>query len=199
MKTLATLDNQVIEQNDDLSFAFLGMLNIDGDGGRNTYKPDDTGLDSLSDAKTESGAWCGVVTDSNGNPVIDPETGNYISPTSLALIDPTTGQHYPPNDSRRYVDSESVCYAVVPPALAFACAGVVLGCRVTIKHIYTGKEVEAVCADTGNNHNIGEASIAVAREFGVNPSPRNGGDQERNYLYTFYPNTPAEGYTLQPL
>ena len=200
MRLLDTIRGQDIFQLDDLSFSFIGQLSIDADGCPRCYAPPGIeALDHLANAGHD-GNWFGVVTHNgqpNGRPIIqgdgDPYPGYYISSTSLQNKD------YPISDTRRYVDSENVPYAVVPGGLARKATGIVLGSYCTITDTRSGISVGAVCADTGPKTHLGEASMAAAKLLGVNPSPKTGGCDEYVFKYTFYPGTAAPGFELQPL
>jgi hypothetical protein len=41
----------------------------------------------------------------------------------------------------------------------------------------------------GNNNTKGEASMKTAKNLGLNPSPRVGGDEHFNYIYLIFPGT----------
>ena len=103
-------------------------------------------------------------------------------------------------DRRRYVDAETVPYAVPPGIVRQKCRGVLLGCQARITHLPTKRSIDCVTADFSGN-SIGEASLAAARFFNPKLSARVGDDQP-NYLYEFWPNTPAviggEQYRLIP-
>lgn len=154
-----------------------------------------TPLDYLANAGGP-GNWYGVVTDSNGNPVTqkpeDPMPGAYVSATSYMH------RGFNRRDPRAYVDANAVVYIVLPSHWRKAVAPIVLGCRAQVHDLKTGKTVDAAVLDFGPKAKIGEASIACAREFGVPPSPKNGGTDEKRFLYTFWPGVAAPGYELQP-
>lgn len=180
---------------------------IDGDGssgqvsGIGCYAPRDSGLktwDYLANAGSP-GNWWGIVTQ-NGAPYIqgphDPAPGYYVSPTSYIW------PQFKKTDPFRYVDSETVPFAVTPPQIVRRVKPIVMGCRATIRDTSTNKVIEAVVGDGGPSGKIGEASMAAARSFGLNWSPKNGGTMEKRFVYTFYPGVPAVvngvTYPLQP-
>src|SRR6185436_16558384 len=105
-KSRPNLPNMNINQSNDAIWWISGM-NIDGDGAPNCYSPDNKGLDYLANAG-KPGNWYGIVTDSNGNPIIqgpnDPYPGFYVSPT--ALQDKSKNR----TDPNRYVDSTKIRY-----------------------------------------------------------------------------------------
>jgi len=169
---------------------------IDGDGGYRTYGPPGTQpLDYLANAGAP-GNWWGIVT-VNGVPHKqlhgDPYPGYYVSPTSY--------EHdgHLKTDPRRYVDSESVIYIVLPSHWRKEAKGVVLGCKAHVLDRRTGKTADAVVADFGPRAKLGEASIACAKYFGIPSSPKNGGTAEKRFIYTFFPGIAADGYELKPM
>jgi hypothetical protein len=188
-------------------------MQIDGDGangqtaGVPVYAP--TGftpesLDFLANAG-EPGNWFGLVTDTgekDGTPVKQnangPAPGAFVSATSyrwptLARIDPLA-----------YVDAASVPYIVLPSHWRKLAVGVVLGCKATVEDTKTGKILKSAgVLDFGPKTKLGEASIACAEFFGIPSSPKDGGTNERRFIYTFFPSIPAviKGvtYQLQPM
>jgi hypothetical protein len=187
------------------------MIDADGangqTGGIPVYAPggyQPPPLDYLANAG-EPGNWYGVVTDTgkkDGQPVKQnangPAPGAYVSATSyrwptLARIDPLA-----------YVDAASVPYIVLPGHWRALAIGVVLGCKARVEDTKTGKILEASgVLDFGPKAKLGEASIACAKFFGIPSSPKNGGTDEKRFIYTFFPGTPAVingvTYQLQPL
>jgi len=197
MRLLGRIDGQDIVQKDDLSISWVAGLSVDADGAPNCYSPDPrVGLDDLGNAG-HAGNWWGVVTNDYGSPILqgpsDPFPNFYISTTSLQ------NKNYGRTDPRRYVNADVVPYIVVPVIIAREATGVVLGCVATVEDIRTNRKVSGVVADLGPNNHIGEASVAMARQLGVNPSPRTGGCSDPFFRYTFFPDQPAEGFQLQPL
>lgn len=185
----------------------LAKMAIDADGANGQssapvyapkgYKPEP--LDYLANAGGP-GNWYGVVTDNgkpNGRPVIQkvghPMPGAFVSATSYEKREFSRG------DPNRYIDANSVIYIVLPGHWRMEAKGVVLGCRATVKDIKTGKTVEAAVLDFGPKAKLGEASIACARFFGVPTSPKNGGTDEKRFIYQFWPGVAAQGFQLQPI
>ena len=197
MELLGTIQGQDIYQQDDGTFQFISLIEVDGDGSPRCYGPAGVEtLDYLANAGS-SGNWYGVVVDKEGDPIVqgpsDPNPGYYISTTSLQI------PGYSPNSPNRYLNSETVPYVVVPGKIAKAAKGIVLGCYCTVTDTRNGNTVEAVCGDTGPSNKMGEASIAVAEALGIPSSPKNGGCDDQVFVYKFWPGTPAPGYSLQPL
>lgn len=152
-------------------------------------------LDYLANAGGP-GNWYGVVTDQHGEPIIqgpnDPMPGAYVSATSYAH------KGHAHTDPRAYVDANAVVYIVLPSHWRREAIGVVLGCVAEIHDLHTGKTELGVVADLGPRDHCGEASIACARLVGVPHSPKNGGTEERRFVYTFRPGIAAHGFELQP-
>jgi hypothetical protein len=90
------------------------------------------------------------------------------------------------------INSNTVPFIVVPPAIIQGVKGIVLGCQADAHHIETGKGTSAVVADVGPHKKIGEASMECARRCGVNASPTHGGIDERLITYTIWPGQPAQ-------
>lgn len=174
---------------------YVSGMAVDGDGSPHTYHPQNQGLDYLANAH-DGDRWFGVVT-RNKVPVVqgphDPAPGYYVSPTTL--VDATIKDDTNP---RRYVDAETV------PFIAFAGRlltpeeprsdigrlglGVNLGDYAIVYDMKTGKSCGAVFADVGPAYKLGEASIRVAKELGINPSPKNGGvDATLRIAYVVFP------------
>jgi len=185
-------------------------MSVDADGangangsGRAAYGPAGTKpLDYLANAGGP-GNWWGIVTDRNGNPIIqgpdDPAPGYYISTTSYQRSHDGEGNPLPKSAPYRYLDSATELFIVVPSHWRSAAPGVVLGCKATVTDNETGTTIEGVVGDFGPRSHLGEASMAYASAFGLNPNPKNGGTEEERFTYAFFPDVPAEGYELQPM
>lgn len=179
------IGNVVIYKNDRNVISFVAGMQIDGDGGYRTYAPANNGLpalDYLANAGSP-GNWYGVVT-VNGVPVIqgptDPAPGYYVSPTSFVYSE------YKPTDPRRYVDSETVPFFVLPGKKAAAEWKVKLGTPGRMTNLQTGVSVNGFYADSGPSGKIGEASIAAAKVLGIPSSPKNGGTDDPIILYEVF-------------
>jgi hypothetical protein len=146
-------------------------LAVDADGAPNCYAPPGNALQPLDflAAAGHVGDWWGIVCDAQGEPVVqgpgDPCPGYFVSTTALqnhalALTDP-----------KRYVDASRVPYLSVPPELRHV--GVKLGDVARVS--YRAMWCPVVVADVGPEHHIGEGSVALARQLGLDPSPRHGG------------------------
>lgn len=158
---------------------------VDADGAFQAYHPRSIdGLDSLAHAG-HRGNWWAVVTSNGkrtGRPVVqgeaDPAPGYYVSTT--ALFDPGN-----PNlrDPHRYVDAATVPYIVLHPwALKLAR----LGDFATVLNLRNGRMASALVADKSSLHpRVGEGSMALAEELGINSDPRSGG-QADDVVYLIY-------------
>lgn len=162
---------------------FTAGMAIDADGAYRAYHPGNKGLDYLANAGGP-GNWYGVVTDKRGQPIVqgpnDPAPGFHVSATSLQ--DATFG----PNDPRRYVDSESVPYIVLPGGKL---GGARLGDFGLIINLNNKVQAAVIVADSGPKAKIGEASIAAAAAV-LGPgkgSPKNGGTEKKIIRYIVFP------------
>ena len=173
-------------ENDRSAFFFEAGMHIDADGAYRAYHPiSSKGLDYLANAG-KPGNWWALVTDNrkpSGTPVIqtenDPAPGYYISATSLQ--DATKEIKNP----KRYVDSESIPFIVLPSNKRF---GAKLGNLVMVynpsKNLFCG----GVFADMGPKNKIGEASIAMAKTLDIPSNPRNGGTGH-GIIYLVFPSS----------
>lgn len=154
---------------------FIAGLAIDVDGAPNAYHPQDLGLAHIDNAG-KPGNWWALVTDNgrpDGNPVLqeqsDPFPGYYISTT--ALFDPG----FAPTDPRRYVDSRTIAYFVLPLGMA---VGAELGDFGVVMNTRNERLSAAIFADLGPRDHIGEGSIALAENLGLYSGPRRGGTSQ---------------------
>src|SRR5262245_23790627 len=125
-KTILRVAGQNVFLRDNRVIEFEAGMTIDADGSPRAYHPDDKrGLDYLANAG-RPGNWWALVCE-NGQPIVqrdtDPAPGFYVSTT--AYIRPA----YAEADPRRYLDSESVHFVVVPSQLRRLVKPVLLGCR----------------------------------------------------------------------
>ena len=160
-------------QDDPSAFFYQSGFQIDADGAYRAYHPNNKpGLDYLANGG-KPGNWWALVTDNgrrNGNPVIqsddDPAPGYYISMTSLE--DPSKDR----TDPRRYVDSESINFFVLPGGLALRAK---LGDFGVVIRPKTNAYDYAIYADSGPADKLGEGSIALAAALGIPCNPKKGG------------------------
>lgn len=98
------------------------------------------------------------------------------------------------------INANEVPGIVVPPMLRDMVHGIVLGCKARVT--YKGKSIDAVVFDIGPSRKLGEASTEAARRLGINTNPNNGGVDDPEVLYEYWPGVPAvvDGieYKLQP-
>jgi hypothetical protein len=169
------------------AIAFEAGLSIDADGGRNAYRVDDKGLDTIKNA-CDSKRCFGLVTDRTGKPVRQPPPRQdyFVTPTSLQ--DSTK----PKTDPDRYVDSESIPYIALPIKTLREAAkrqgipfGLALGDFAMVVNRRNGKRAFAIYADNGPSRRIGEGSIALAEALGIPSSPRRGGAADRVQILVY--------------
>jgi Fungal chitosanase of glycosyl hydrolase group 75 len=164
------------------AFCYRSGAAINADGSPHAYHPDEEkGLDLLANAGYP-GNWWGISCDAAGEPYLQgahaPAPGYYISTTSLC--DPA----YKASSPKRFVDSETVPFIVLPGGKTF---GAMLGDLAMVCNAATGQHCGAVFADSGPVNKIGEISIALAKELGVNPDPQSGGSEDSSFLYVVFP------------
>ncbi len=178
-------------------FTYRGGMSIDCDGSPHAYHPDDkSGLDALANGGPKDDPYGYLLNPATKKPYIqgqdapafdDSSKGFYVSATTYER------KEFPANDPRRYLNSETERFIVVPSKFRREAKGAVLGCKATVE--YKGNVIETVVGDIGPR--FGEASIAVARGLGINASGRHGGTDD-GVTYRIYPGIAAEGYELHP-
>lgn len=182
----------VISAKNGLYMKWKSWATIDADGGYRTYHPKDIGLDYLKNAKDENGNLVGVVT-KNGKPIIqglnDPAPGYYVSSTSYQ------NEEYDIINPKRYLDSETIKYIVVPSH--FSKIKGILGCKALVFNTQNEKWCEAIVGDYGPKKKIGEMSMACAQAVGLNPSPKIGGTADRIIKYTIWPGVSIKGFEVK--
>lgn len=143
---------------------FRSGLKINADGSPKAYHPQNIGVDYLSNAG-KPGNWWGIACDSFGFPYIqsqsDPCPGYFVSTTSL--VDSSKKL----SDPSRYLDSEKVPFIVVPNGYTN------LGNFAMLLNTKNGHTCGAIVGDVGPK--LGEGSIYLAEQLGINSSPKNGG------------------------
>lgn len=170
---------------------YRAKMYIDSDGSPRSYGPNNSGLDYTANAGYP-GNWWALVTDANGNPIIqgssDPYPGMYVSTTSLVDI------HYGTTNPLRYVNSETVPFIAMPTNV-LASGNVIVGDVAYVYNTTTGQSCFAIYADAGNTTSIGEASIMTASLVGVNPNVRTGGTSAGIIDYVVFPHSGfGQGY-----
>lgn len=158
---------------------------VDADGSPNAYGPNNSGLDYTANAGS-TGNWWGVVTDNSGNPIIqtatDPSPGMYVSTTSLV------NSSYVTTNPLRYVNSETVPYFVIPTAVRNT-GSITIGDIAFVYNKNNKKGCYAIYADSGPAGSLGEGSIYLATQLGLNASPKNGGTSTKIIEYIIFPGT----------
>ena len=181
----------VWQLHDRRAFFFISGMTIDADGSPNAYHPlvagndpgndagNDAGLDELANAG-EPGHWNGIITDRDGDPLIQQETdpfpGYYISCTSLSDKTKTF------RDPTRYVDASKIPYVVLPEDIADR-GGARLGDFAVVVNLRNGKSSFAIYADIGT---LGEGSVELANALGIQSDARHGGESD-GILYLLFP------------
>lgn len=155
----------------DTAFFYESGMTIDADGAPNAYHPDNTGLDDLANAGAP-GHWQGLAKNTDGEPFVqgpdDPFPGYYVSTT--ALSDRTK----PVNDPSRYLDATKIPYIVLPGFLSRE-IGVHPGDFAVVVNLRNGLSSYAIFGDIGPFDRIGEGSMALAENLGIQSDARNGG------------------------
>lgn len=162
---------------------YRAKMAIDADGCPRAYGPNNSGLDWTANAGYP-GNWWGVVTDVNGDPILqgsgDPYPGMYVSTTSLVR------SGYANSNPLRYVDSENIPYIALPSALQ-SLAGIQKGDLAYVRNTVTGLACYAYFADTGPGGKLGEGSMYLADQIGLNSSPKTGGTSQGIIDYIVFP------------
>jgi hypothetical protein len=170
-------------------FFFRSGLAIDADGSPRAYGPDGQGLDYLANAG-HPGNWWALVTDTgkpSGTPIVqgqnDAAPGFYVSMTALE------NRSAPATSPKRYVDSETVPYIVLPGHHATQLSPKLrLGDLALVTNGKTGVFSYAIYADIGPSYKIGEGSIALGRALHVAANPKHG-NGARDIVYLVFPGT----------
>ncbi|WP_284462978.1 murein L,D-transpeptidase catalytic domain-containing protein [Chryseobacterium sp.] len=166
--------------------SFTSGMRIDADGSPRAYHRDSSlALDYLGNAG-HSGKWWALATDNkqeSGNPLIqkntDPAPGYYISMTSLQ--DRT--KNY--SDPNRYVNSEEIPYIVLPGEFSDDFS---LGDIALVINKDNNKQCFAIFADHGPKGKLGEGSVYLAKQLGINGSAKSGG-KDSNVQYILIKNS----------
>src|ERR1700741_1242094 len=188
-RTLAGFD--VYIHNPSGATMYKAKFYIDADGSPRAYGPNNSGLDWTANAGY-TGNWWALVTDASGNPIIqgpsEPYPGMYVCATSLY------DSNYGLSNPLRYVNSETVPYIAMPQNV-LASGNVHPGDVAYVYNTVTGQSCFAIYADAGNNTSIGEGSIYLASQIGVNPNVRTGGTSLGIIDYVVFPNSGfGQGY-----
>jgi hypothetical protein len=179
-----TIENFKVFKHSSGVYYYRAKFAVDADGSPRAYGPNDSGLDLNIHAFT-NGKWVGVVTGSDGKPIIqkqsDPYPGFFVSQTSLY------DTRYEITDPRRYVDAENVPYIVLPDTLRSQMSAE-MGDMAYVFNPATQKGSFAIFADTGPEGLLGEGSIYLAKAIGIaNINPRDGGLTGAVIQYVVFP------------
>ncbi len=181
---LTTIENfDVYTHNPSGAIIYRAKFAVDADGSPRAYGPNDSGLDWTANAGYP-GNWWGIVTDINGDPIIqgpgDPYPGMYVSSTSLVQ------SGYSNSNPLRYVDSENIPFIALPSAL-LSLANISLGDLVYVRNTITGLTSFAYFVDGGPSGKLGEGSMFLASAIGLNNSPKTGGTSQPIIDYVVFP------------
>jgi len=181
--TLQTFD--VYHHNPSGVTLFKAKMYIDADGSPRAYGPNNSGLDWTANAGSP-GNWWGIVTDGSGNPILqgasDPYPGMYVSTTSLV------NSSYSSTNPLRYTNSETVPFYVLPSSVVSS-GGIRIGDVAYVYNTITGQGCYAIYADAGPSTSLGEGSIYLAGQIGVNPNARTGGTSSGIIDYIVFPHS----------
>jgi hypothetical protein len=170
------------------AIVYFSGMEIDADGAPNAYHPDGkSGLDSL-DRAGDGGTWWALALDEKGRPVVQQSgefKGFYVSMTWLSREDDL----YSESDPKYYVDARTVPYLAVPKTV-FQATGVDKGDLAYVFNEKNGRSSFAIVADWGTEDVLGEGSIALGKELGMDPDARTGG-QDDGVAYVIFPGTAA--------
>lgn len=176
-------DFDVYEHDSSGAILYRAKMAIDADGCPRAYGPNNTGLDWTANAGYP-GNWWGIVTDLNGDPIIqgagDPYPGMYVSTTSLVC------SGYANTNPLRYVDSENIPYIAMPSALQ-SMGNISMGDLAYVRNSSNGLGCFAYLADTGPSGKLGEGSMYLASMIGINSNPRTGGTTSGIIDYVVFP------------
>lgn len=189
---------------------------VDADGSPRAYgpatsdKPRGSGLDYNSSAGYPHGGWRNVLVEDphtkdaliqDGKTPAQPNKGMFMSMTTYRrkAIVPIIGAA----DARLWLDSENVCYGVVPGALLEMIDPVFIGCLMRV-HVEDSDilPIDLVCGDVSDNTHLGEYSMKIFKGLGLNDSPISGGTESPIITCELWPGKAAyvdgEQFELQP-
>lgn len=188
------------------AFYFKSWLAIDVDGAPNAFHPVDRhkkypqklekSLAYISTAGSE-GHWWALATHNNkpsGKPVIQQSSGPGYAPGYFVSKTTLYDEDKPHTDQRAYVNSNEIPYIALPKNLndyfkSNKDLKVSPGDFATVYNIKTDKLAYAIFADLGPNNVLGEGSIALSRELGLEDKPPNWGSDDASIVYVVFPNS----------
>lgn len=183
---MTTIENRDVYKHNTSGFVmYRAKMAIDADGHPCAYGPNNSGLDYTANAGSP-GNWWGVVTDANGNPIVqganDPCPGMYVSTTSLV------NSNYAISNPLRYVHSGNVPYYVIPSSLK-TLGNIQLGDVAYVYNTQNGLGSFAIFADVGPSGSLGEGSMQLAQRLGINSNPKTGGISNPVIYYIIFPHS----------
>lgn len=180
---------------------FVGEMTSCADGSPRCYGPSGCSpepLDYLGNAGSPETGWWGVVC-KGAVPIVQQKGHHAKWPYPSLYVSCTAYKHpeYPDEDCRAWVDAERVMFSVIPSSVRMAVEPKLLGCYATVTDKKNGKEIECVCAEVGPSTHMGETSMLLCKNFGLNPDPKKGGSSDRKrWIYRFWPGQAADGWKL---
>jgi hypothetical protein len=180
---------------------YTGEMTSCADGSPRAYGPSGCNpvpLDYLGNAGSPETGWWGVVC-KGGVPIIQQKGHHMKWPHPSLYVSCTAYKHseYPDEDCRAWVDAEKVMFSVIPSSVRMAVKPKFLGCYATVTDKKNGKEIECVCAEVGPSTHMGETSMLLCKNFGLNPDPKKGGSSDKKrWTYRFWPGQAADGWKL---
>ena len=170
------------------AYFFVSKLDIDADGAPRAYNPKD---EKPPDNHTKALDWLRNLSARDqhgiqGRDGVGPEPGFVISATSLH------NDEYPKNDTRHWVDAETIPYIVLTDYFPAAPdkPRVRLGDCAMVIDLKSGNMSGAIFADGGNA--VGEGSLRLALNLGLDPTasshpPKVTGYHRLDFLYITFP------------
>ena len=191
---------------------FTADADIDADGANGqigekaAYMAGDAGSELLANGGMgmKNGAVVGVkswykdivICGANGQPRMFPG-GLVASKTSYVRHVIGSNRAMAADDPSAYIDAETIAYIAIPPIIIAATKGAVMGCRTRVTNLANGKVSEGIVADVGPRTKVGEVSIQMARELGLDPSPRSGGVSTQTIRYEIWPGVVSPLLTIR--
>ena len=87
---------------------------------------------------------------------------------------------------RRFVDAEKIPYIGLPNK-KHKQWGIRIGDIALVYNLKNGKRAFATFADIKNPNTLGEGSVSLAAQLGLNADPRRGGTSEADIAYIVFP------------
>jgi hypothetical protein len=170
-------------------YFYAAKMSVDADGAPRAYHPLDK---RRPDNHTRALDWLTNLSSSDrhgvqGRSGVGPESGFIISGTALHNPD------FPVNDTRRWVDAETIPYIVLisnfPRALRVPI--IKLGDCAMVIDLVSGASTAAIFADVGAA--VGEASVKAALNLGLDPTksrfPPKVRGFDQDFLYIVFPDS----------